>query len=178
MTGYDLETCPGCGARLPVSNGPIHRYLGASAACWAIYTSLSNAGVPALTPAPLNALLVDAYAVQHPGTPSDQTIQSAAVHLLALYGVLDRHEPPEKALWIRQRAVRPGYPPKHTRFNWLEPASFEGCLTVAEIVRAPAAPKRTELVGQYVLDVWSRWKKPYAETIAAWYECYILIERV
>jgi len=175
MNDNFLEPCPGCGARLPLSDGPLHRYIGASAACWAIYTSISNAGEPALAPGPINALLVDAYAARHPGTPSDQSIQSVAVHLLAMYGVLVRGEAPARALWIRQRAVRPGNPPKHTRYIWLEPSSFDSCLTVADIVQAPTAPERTHLVERYVRSIWLRWGPLYIQVIAGWYERYVLL---
>jgi hypothetical protein len=57
-------------------------------------------GPRALAPAPTNALLGDAYAAQHPGTPSPQAIQSVAVHLLALYAVLEKGVASEMALWV------------------------------------------------------------------------------
>ena len=31
------EACPGCGALLPVENGPTHPYMRSSPACWARY---------------------------------------------------------------------------------------------------------------------------------------------
>ncbi len=84
-----LETCPGCKAILPVLEGAaIHRYMTSSAACWATFNALNDPERP-LAPAEFNNLIVDAYAVQHPGTPSDQTINSVAIHLMVLYGVLD-----------------------------------------------------------------------------------------
>jgi hypothetical protein len=73
------------GAGAP-SDGPTHRYISASPACWAICTTF-GAGEPPVAPSPLRELLVDAYA-PHPGVPSDQAIQSVAVHLITLYGVL------------------------------------------------------------------------------------------
>jgi hypothetical protein len=178
MTTDSLESCLGCGAILPEGAGPVQRYIGASPACWAIYTALTSAGEPPLSPGPLNALLVDAYAAQHPGKPSDQSIQSVAVHLLALYGVLVREESPHRALWIRQRAVRPGSPPKHERFVWLNPPSFTGSLTAADIARAPSAIERTALVEEYVQSIWSRWAQAHQGTVAAWYARFILTDRL
>ena len=35
-------------------------------------------------------LTVDAYAIQHPGKPSAQSIQSVCVHLISLYASLER----------------------------------------------------------------------------------------
>ncbi|HLF87607.1 MAG TPA: DUF5946 family protein [Anaerolineales bacterium] len=89
--GNATLSCPGCRALLPDIDGPTHRYIGASPACWGIYTALTGGGEPPMAPAPSNTLIVDAYAAQHPGTPSPQSIQSVAVHLIALYGVLEKH---------------------------------------------------------------------------------------
>src|SRR5262245_53935422 len=113
MTETLLEPCRGCGVNLPPSNGQTHRYIGASPACWAIFANLLNAGQPPLAPAPLNAVLGDAYAAQHPGTPGEQALQSVAVHLLTLYGVLNRGVTPDNALWIRQRALRDKHGKRH-----------------------------------------------------------------
>src|SRR5690606_37658695 len=120
---------------LPAGDGPTHRYIGASPACWAIFSALLNAGEPPLAPGPMNGLIGDAYAAQHPGTPSPQAIQSVAVHLLVLYGVLERGVAPDQALWIRQRALRDQTQSRRARFTWMTPPSFAGSLTVADIVR-------------------------------------------
>jgi hypothetical protein len=84
------EVCPDCGIVLPqlAESDPTHRYIGASASCWQLFSYLLNAGEPPVAPGRLNPLLVDAYCVQHHGTPSPQAINSVAVHALALHGVL------------------------------------------------------------------------------------------
>lgn len=178
MTDIPLEPCPGCNALLPKSDGATHRYIGASSACWEIFTALSNGGEPPLAPAPLNDLLRDAYAAQHPGTSSDQSIQSVAVHLLTLYGVIVRSVAPENALWIRLRGVRDGNVPKHKRFAWLTPPSFAGGLTIVDIAHASTPPARTALVAQYVKSVWTTWAQSHEKTIAAWYDKYIVPEKI
>ena len=120
-----LEPCPGCGALYPPSEGATHPYIGASAGCWALHGPMSAGQQPderllaesrvpsrpvrhgaAASAARGASLLVDAYAAQHPGVPSPQSIQSVAVHLLTLHGVLRRGLDPSRALWIRLRAVR------------------------------------------------------------------------
>jgi len=133
----ETEWCPGCRAELPKISGPTHSYIGASPACWAIFSDLLNAGEPPLAPAPTNALIGDAYPAQHPGKPSDQAIQSVAVHLLVLHGIFVCGVGPCSALWIRRRALREKGKPRRGRFRWLEPPSFEGSLTVSHIVREP-----------------------------------------
>lgn len=174
MEVTEFERCPGCGAELAKIDGPVHRYIGASPACWAIYTSLVNGGEPPLTPAASNVLLTDAYAAQHPGVPSDQAIQSVAVHLLALYGVLKRGVAPENALWLRQRPLREKRSSKRGRFAWLAPPSFAGSLTVADIVREPMPAGRTEKARAYVEQVWSLWSEQHLQTIASWYDKFIV----
>ena len=124
MSAGETERCPGCRAELPKLPGPTHRYIGASPACWAIFSDLLNAGKPPLAPAPANGLIGDAYAAQHPGTPVDQAIQSVAVHLLVLHGVFTRGLDPTSALWIRRLALREKGKSRRGRFRWLEPPSW------------------------------------------------------
>lgn len=183
LVASDREPCPGCGALLPRVDGPTHRYIGASPACWAIYSALLAGGTPGveiLTPPPLpttpaallpefaaGELLVDAYAAQHPGEPSPQAIQSVAVHLLALHGVLERGVAPGKALWIRLRAVR-----KRGVFRWLEPPSFRDTLNIVHVAGAGPAERQSRMAG-YVGSVYGVWAAAYEETIAAWYARFV-----
>ncbi len=177
------EICPDCRVVLPKFDGPMHRYLGASASCWALYSALSGGGEPLIAPGPFNALLVDAYAAQPPGAPdgapSNQAIQSVAVHLLTLYGILVRGVSIDWAVWLRTRPLRDGSQPKHSRFVWLPPPSFEGSLTVADIVAAPTPIARAERIKDYVHNVWSIWwATEHAPTIVRWYEQYVLPEKI
>jgi hypothetical protein len=164
----NTTACPGCGVVLPAVDGPTHRYIGASPACWALYTALNNAGEPPLAPAAVNGLLTDAYAAQHPGVPSPQAIQSVAVHLLTLYGVLVAGVDPGRVLWLRQATLRDRARDPVPRFVWLTPPSFAATLTVAGIVAGPTPQARTGLVRRYVDDVWAAWS-PHHATVAAWY---------
>lgn len=71
-----LSPCPGCGVRLPESDGPVHAYLESSPACWAAYGQVlaREYGTPALMD--VHRLSVDACAVQHPGGHSRQAIRT------------------------------------------------------------------------------------------------------
>ncbi|ABU57240.1 DUF5946 family protein [Roseiflexus castenholzii] len=166
-----LEICPGCGVALPAVDGGSHRYIGASPSCWAIFTALVNAGEPPLAFAPLNQLITDAYAAQHPGTPSDQAIQSVAVHTLTLYAILVRGVDPERALWVRQRALRGT---RRGRFFWLTPPSFNSTRTIADIVRQSTPEARTTEAQHYITDVWQRWSLLHQQTIADWHEAFVI----
>ena len=113
-----LSPCPGCGALFPPHDGPTHRYLGASAGCWALFGwsvvsgGTDVTGLIAQSRIPdnvvlrsstrrcttLDSLWGDAYGVQHHGGTSPQAVQSVAVHLLNLHGI------------INGKTTRPGWP--------------------------------------------------------------------
>lgn len=169
-----LEPCPDCRALLSPLDGPTHRYLGASSACWTLYANLHNGGEPPLAPSPYNNLLVDAYAAQHPGVPSDQAIQSVAVHTITLYGVLERGVSLEQTLWLRLRPLREQKSSKRGRFHWLTPPSFAGTITIAEIVAVPTPTARSQKVKGYAEQVWSLWAQAHEATITHWYEAFVL----
>jgi hypothetical protein len=169
--------CPGCGVLLPASDGPTHRYLGASPACWAIFSAL-GVGEPPVAPSPLREMLVDAYAAQHPGVPSDQSIQSVAVHLVALYGVLVQSQPVSHAIALRTRPLREQTSPKRGRFRWLTPPDLTQSVNVAQIAAAPTPQERGALVDHCVRSVWTAWAAGYEATIAEWYTRYVLPERL
>jgi hypothetical protein len=177
MPETGLTACPGCGALLPPGDGPTHRYIGASPACWAIYSAL-GVGEPPVAPSPLHELLMDAYAAQHPGIPSDQSIQSVAVHLITLYGVLVRGHAPSDGLTLRTRPLREQTGSKRGRFRWLTPPDLSGTVTVAAIAAAPTPAARATLVDDCVRLVWAAWAPGHEATIAGWYERYVLPARL
>ncbi|PNY80144.1 DUF5946 family protein [Deinococcus koreensis] len=173
----DVGTCEGCGAVLPVQDGPTHRYMASSAACWATFTGLSDPHRP-LAGAAFDALIVDAYAAQHPGRPSPQTINSVAIHLMVLCGVLEHSFRPDQALWVRQRPGRPSRLPKHNRFHWLAPPAFTSILTVADVSRGETPARRSDLAEQWIREVWSTWAAAHRPQVENWFGRYVLSERV
>ena len=82
--------CPGCGVVLPEYDGPTHPYIGASAACWALYGELLAHEYAELGYPECHRLTVDAYAVQHPGSAGRARSSRSATHLSGLYLVLER----------------------------------------------------------------------------------------
>ncbi len=124
--------------------------------------------------------MVDTYAVhvQHPGTPSEQTINSVAIHTMVLYGVLERGFMPNQALWLRQRPGRVKSTEKHSRFHWLTPPSFDSSLTVADVATGKTPLERSELVERWVKEVWSRWSAVHRDQIGVWFEHYVIAERI
>jgi Family of unknown function (DUF5946) len=173
-----LEVCPGCGAVLPaIPNGATHRYMESSPACWAAFAALGTTEKP-LEGMLFDALIVDAFAVHHPGTPGDQSTQSVAIHLMVLYGVLERGFKPEQALWLRQRPGRPSRTPKHERFHWLTPPDLHSSLTVSAVAAGATPRERSELAEAWIKEVWGLWKPSHEDQIVAWFKRFVIAERL
>jgi hypothetical protein len=124
-----------------------------SPACWAAYGEVlaREYSDPAL--ADVHLLSVDAYAVQHPGRPSRQSIHSVGLHLVRLLLQLEHGL---AAAGARAAMVKlEGH--KHV-FSWLEPPAVPGALTVAAVApRAePEAHRRAVRAwARSGLDAWS-----------------------
>jgi Family of unknown function (DUF5946) len=180
--------CAACGLRSGRVDGPTHRYIGSSAACWALYTELL-AGPPSsetlantwvssapavqawpMTPAGLGVLLVDAYAAQHHGEPSPQATQSVGVHLLVLHGVLRAGQPATAAQWIRQRALR-----RRGTFEWLTPPA-ERALSIRHLF-AGAGVTRVHTPAAYVTSVFAAWERVHGQQLVTWYRELVLADR-
>jgi hypothetical protein len=186
----ELSPCPGCGALFPPHDGPTHRYIGASAACWALFswsvvagqtdvTELlaqsripdSRAPVPPRRGAPpIEALWGDAYGVQHHGGNSLQAIQSVAVHLLNLHGIItDRTTRPG---WAISRALR-----VRGVFQKLEPPTLGSALTFRHIF--PGGGVGTPVTrSQYVVSVYEAWMALHRSTVEQWYERYVVPDEI
>lgn len=175
MTKIERERCPDCKVELPKlsADAPTHRYLGASASCWALFSNIHNAGEPPIAPHPLMSLFIDAYAAQHHGVPSPQAINSVAVHLLTLHAVLTQQLDVSQALWVRRRALENKATGKHERFHWLTPPDFAGCVTVLDIANAPTPEGRAETAVSYIHQVYERWAKEHSPTLTQWYQQYV-----
>lgn len=169
-----LETCVGCGAVLPsLAGGATHRYMTSSAACWAAFNELSM-----LENGAFAALSVDAFAVHHPGTPSAQTINSVAIHLMVLHGVLEQRLAPSQALWLRQHPGRPSQVAKHDRFHWLTPPDLTHGITVSDVIAAATPLERGARLEQWVRAVYALWSAAHEAQIASWFERYVLAEKI
>lgn len=138
------ERCIGCGATVPRSDGPTHESIGASPGCWAIFTTSS-----------MSQLVVDAYAAQHPGTPSRRSIQSVAVHLISLLVQLEHGADPARARDAIRAALAIAY-----RFVWLDPPAWDGAQTIADVHDDATARAWAE-------SVWRAWA-PHHDTVRAW----------
>jgi hypothetical protein len=173
------EQCWGCGFYFASYDGPVHRYGVASPACWATFNEVIAQeatyfdGYP-----PIHRLLVDAYAIQHPPHHELQqkfaiaprfvaaSIQSIAVHLIALYAALGKKIALEKIAPIMDRVLSTG-----VVFKELEaPATF-GEISINDIKKARNAEEHIKVVTCWAECSWKAWSKHH-EQVASWYEEY------
>ena len=154
--------CVGCGAMVPDINAPTHPYIGASPGCWKFYGDVLGREYGELRNPPWHRLTVDAYAAQHPGSESRRSIQSVAVHLIALHLVLDQQLDP---LYVTRRmsATVAGA----EKYHWLEPPDFDGTLSIVDVAAAAEPDRHEQAVRQWATGVWQAWRGHHA-TVASW----------
>ena len=157
-----LIPCIGCGALVPDTDGPTHRYIGASPGCWQRYGELLAREYGEYAYPDVHRLTVDAYAVQHPGVPGKQSSQSVAVHLMSLCLVLERGWPVTRATAAMQRLTHRGYP-------WLEPPASRGEVTVLAVLAAANLDDHMRRARQWAESSWLAWPGHHA-TIRTWLE--------
>jgi len=152
--------CVGCGATVVETTGPIHRYMLAAPACWAMFGELNALLLSDPAAAGCRQWCVDAYAVQHPGEPNEQAIQSVACHLMSLYSTLVLKMPVSKAPGIITRATaRKGH------YRWLSPPSAH-TMTVADILRD--RQNIGNAAHQWARAAWDAWR-PHHEQVKLWH---------
>ncbi len=154
--------CPSCGGAVPQMDGPTHPYMESSPGCWHVFGEILEReyGNPAF--AAQHRLTVDNFAVQHPGQPSSQSIQSVCLHLISLCLVLERGVAPAYATRVLSAAAR-----DKQRFVWLTPPESLGVVTVADVRAVSSARDHTQRVRDWAESAWTAWS-PHHETIRAW----------
>ncbi|MEZ4733769.1 MAG: DUF5946 family protein [Caldilineaceae bacterium] len=170
----EVEPCPDCRALLPPTTAlptvtSAHRRPAGRS------TVRSTWANRPLHPAPTTACWLMPM-LPNTRASSPQAIQSVAVHLLTLYGILVQGMAPDQALWLRLRPLRDGKQPKHSRFVWLTPPSVCRQFNCGGHCRSANAGERAALVQPYVEEVWTRWAQEHQATIAQWYERFVLAE--
>jgi len=126
--------------------------------------------IPEGNDASLDSLYADAYGVQHHGDESPQAIQSVAVHLLNIHGIIAGKT--TRPGWALGRAVR-----KRGVFRKLSPPALGSALTIRHLfpgggVLVPVT--RT----QYVLSVYAAWMSLHRSTVEEWYELYVVPDQL
>ncbi|MGH9473600.1 MAG: DUF5946 family protein [Terriglobales bacterium] len=160
------KPCFSCGALAPDIDGPIHPYMTSSPGCWSLYGQvLANQYAPDHRDPGLHQTIVDAYACQHPGKPERRAIQSVNSHLVGLYLVYEKGLAATHATAALKRIVEDAC--RVAGFQRLEPPSFAGMLTIADVAAAASASERQRLVRAWGEAVWNAWRVRHLQTVAA-----------
>ena len=157
-----MSRCPGCGAEFPDRPGPVHRYMESSPACWAAYGEVLAREYSDPAYFQVHRLSVDAYAVQHPGHPNPQAIQSVAAHLIRLCLLLERGLPMDRANEAMLKASE-----QEQKFVWLTPPASLGAVTVADVWKAETLEAHLAAVRRWAQSVWEAWS-PHLATVKSW----------
>ena len=155
--------CPGCGAVLEATDGATHKYLESSPACWEVYGTVLAREYQDPAFMASHHYSVDAYALQHPGHPSPQTIQSAAAHLLSLYAVLELGATHDQAVRVMQAAGE-----RRWILRWLEPPTTPYEITVVDVAGATDAREHARRAQAWAEHTWSRWAAQH-DQVREWY---------
>jgi uncharacterized protein DUF5946 len=154
--------CIGCAALVPDIEGPTHRYLESSAGCWQLYGEVLAREYADAAFQSMHRLTVDSYAVQHPGHPTPQCIQSVCVHLMSLCLVVERGMDAGYATRVMGQAVRP-----KGRFVWLTPPRSLGDVTVVDVAAASTPTAHFAKVRVWAESAWSAWSEHH-DAIRRW----------
>jgi len=157
----DTIKCYGCGALVDELEGRPHKYIGASQGCWNLYTEvLAKEYGDYRYFNHTHRLTVDTYAIQHPGQPTRQSIQSVNIHLISLYAVLVKKMDGEAATELIGMILA-----DNPAFKWLEPPMPNGILTVADVLKANSNEEHVNLVQAWAQDVFGCWFSKHGEEI-------------
>jgi hypothetical protein len=148
----EFVPCIGCGGLVPSVEGPTHRYMESSPGCWAIYGEVLAREYSDRAYAILHRQTVDAFAVQHPGQPSRQSIQSVGVHLIRLCLILEQGFIDEAAGEAMPLIAR-----DKSEFHWLTPPATMGPVTAVDVWQAKAAEEHVEAVSMWAKSAWEAW---------------------
>jgi hypothetical protein len=154
--------CMWCKGMFPQGDGPVHDYMQSTPGCWAAFGRVLAREYEDPRYFAVYRLTVDAYAVQHPGVPSRQSIRSVGVHLVRLCLFLERGLTPDKANAAMLTAA------KHkAQYYWLEPPTSLGALTVADVDAAVEIEEHMAVVRSWATQMWKVWS-PHHATVRLW----------
>ncbi len=156
--------CFSCGASVPETNGPVHRYMDSAPGCWAAYGEVLTREYSDALYAGNHKLTVDAYAVQHPGGTSPQAVQSVALHLVRLCLILEYGvNQPFATRFLQKMAAN------KSRYFRLNPPGSMGNVTVRDVLNAEGPGEHQRMVREWAESAWLAWKDSH-DRIRQWAE--------
>ena len=153
-----LIPCFSCGALAPDIEGPSHKYMLSSPGCWALYGEILARDYSEFKYPPVHRLVVDAYAVQHPGKPMRQAIQSVVVHLIGLCLSIEKGMEAKQVTQAIGRATQ-----FSEKFVWLDPPGNMGSITVADAVKTKTLEEYDRQGRAWARSVWEAWAVHHAQ---------------
>lgn len=147
-----MQTCPGCGLKTENNDGPVHKYLGSSAGCWSVFGEILQKEYENYEYMAVHGLTVDAYALQHPGQESAQTLNSAYIHLGSLYAYFELGKPISELSKIKQDLTQ-----HKAEFRWLEPPEGITGITVADVRNSESGSQHCEIVRKWAAYIFDKW---------------------
>lgn len=162
--------CPGCGLRMPPSDGGVNpTYFHATPECWSVFSEvLAVEFGNAVLFGQVHQLTVDTYAVQHAGgVHPDKSID---IHLSGLYLMLEKGVPPPDVSRFHRRLA-------NTVSAWphLPPPAERGSLTVFDVGLSDSAQEHAENVKRWARDVWNAWS-PHHTAVATFISRHLAID--
>ncbi len=157
----ELDTCPDCGLVTPYSAGERHPYLGASAACWALFGEVLEREYSNPAYMTVHRTTVDAYAAQHPGEAESRTISSINVHLVGLHLTLERRLHPDFV-----RRVIGSLTLRKDQMRWLSPPASLGEIRIDHVRAASSPEDHAARVDAWGRSVWRAWSAHHGEVVA------------
>lgn len=160
--------CMGCKGDFDSIEGPVHEYMESSPGCWATYSSVlavEYENYQALHN--IHRLTADTYAVQHPGQPSRNSIQSVWGHLVAQYFYLEKGYDGEKTRSQIKRFLE-----AKPELVWLPPPDFTGSLNVNHVAGSVEPQDHIRRVQEWGRSVYEYWLKDHA------LEIYQMVQKI
>ena len=148
-----LETCLSCGLQTKKTDEPVHKYLLSTPGCWAKFGQLLALEYQDLQYGRVHEISVDAYALQHPGEKSSQTINSAHIHLAGLYAYFKLGRNFDELDLIKREVA------KHKQnFLWLEPPKNMERINVGTVLQASNATEHGVQVEKWAHYIFGKWE--------------------
>lgn len=165
MTAPKSQThCIGCGALLDDIDGPTHKYMSSSPACFAEFTKILAFEYSEPDLLQTHRLSVDTYAIQHPGSGKQRKeIQSVGLHLARLMLQLDRPRTPSET-----NDVMLGLGEHKASLVFLRPPE-KFSMTVGDVTDYAGTPQHSERVTEWASSTWADWSAHH-DYIRHWVE--------
>lgn len=148
------EQCPGCHAIFAPADMGTDRYRGACSGCWAAFNQVlakEYQDYPDYQQA--HRLTVDAYGVQHPGSPQERNaVQSVNIHLIALHLSIVENRPVQYVVRCMAKILD-----RKRDFVWLTPPANPHWLTVQDVIKAQTPEEHLKIVKAWAISVYNAW---------------------